>query len=464
MRHFPIFLSTRATRIVVSGGGETAIPKLRLLLKSEALIDVYDDAADPSVRAWANAGALRLIERQLRESDLADATLVYAANDCAEKDSRVASLAAANGVLVNVVDNLDASDFITPAIVDRDPVTVAIGTEGTAPVLARRIKSEVEAILPQATGLLAKIAAAFRPKAEVLPKGAVRRRFWDRFFFETGPRAFAAEGKTGATNALDDLLDAAIHGQDSIEGRVVLVGAGPGDPDFLTRKALKLLHDADVIIHDRLVSNEVLELARREAVRVAVGKKGHGPAFRQEDINALMISHAQKGHLVVRLKGGDPSLFGRLAEELEALRGAGVAAEVVPGITTASAAAASAQISLTQRGRNADIRFLTGHDVHGFADHDWRALARQGTAAAIYMGRRASRFIVGRMLMHGGDPAMPVTVMANVSRTNQVTRSATLLTLPEVVETIEADAPVLIFLGLAPDRAITLPNVLEGAR
>jgi len=246
------------------------------------------------------------------------------------------------------------------------------------------------------------------------------------------------------------------------QGRVDMVGAGPGDPDLLTLKALRALAHADVVIHDRLISAEILALIHPGAQVIEAGKTGFGPSMPQEEINALMIEHARAGAHVLRLKSGDPGVFGRLDEELAALEAAGIAWHVIPGITAASAAAAQIGQPLTQRGRNSDLRLLTGYDVQGFAEQDWRALARPGAVAAIYMGKRSARFTQGRLLMHGADPATPVTIVENASRPDSVTRTSTLSGLPQAVA--ECTGPAVILFGLAPRAAAALPFIQEAVQ
>ncbi|MEM6636415.1 MAG: siroheme synthase CysG [Pseudomonadota bacterium] len=453
MQHFPIFLAVAGRRIVVSGGGEAALAKLRLLLKTEGRITVFAEQPMAEVRELADRGKIHLVERRLAPGDAMCAALFYAANDDADEDARVTRLAQADGALTNWVDNLAESQFITPAIVDRDPVTVAIGTEGAAPVLARAIKRDLEERLPVSLGLLARIGKLFRDRAEALPFGRKRRDFWSDFYFRAGPQALESGGTDAVQPALSDLLETHLQ-TDARHGAVALVGAGPGDPELLTLKARTALHEADVVIHDRLVAPEILELARREARLIAAGKEGFGPSVSQEDINDLMIAHARSGGQVVRLKSGDPAVFGRLDEEISALDAAGVPWRIVPGITAASAAAAAIGQSLTQRGRNSALRVITGHDTKGFADHDWRALARPGEVAAIYMGKRAARFFQGRLIMHGADPATPVTFIENASRSSQRIVSTTLADMARELEHAGLDGPVLTFFGLAPRAAM----------
>jgi uroporphyrin-III C-methyltransferase / precorrin-2 dehydrogenase / sirohydrochlorin ferrochelatase len=444
MRHFPVFLDLAGRRVVVSGAGETAVAKLRLLLKTEARIAVFGTDPDPQVRRWAAEGRLALVERPIAPGDADDAALLYGANADEAQDLRAATIGREAGALVNIVDDL-RSDFITPAIVDRDPVTVAIGTEGAAPVLARWIKARVEELLPSSLGRLVRIGQAFRERLYHLDSKA-RRLFWTRFYLDTGPRAFAA-GEDAARAELERLL---AEGTEAGKGFVHVVGAGPGDPELLTLKARRLLHEADVVIHDRLVPQPVLELARREALILEVGKTGYGPSWKQEDINALMVEHASRGATVVRLKGGDPAVFGRLDDEVNALDAAGIGWQVTPGITSASAAAAAIGQSLTRRGRNKSFRILTGHDVEGFAEHDWKNLAKPGATAAVYMGVKASAFLRGRMLMHGAPADLPVTAVENASRPDQRIIPARLLDLPEALAAAATTGPVMLLFGLAP--------------
>ncbi|KUF11525.1 siroheme synthase CysG [Pseudoponticoccus marisrubri] len=454
MQHFPIFVNLQDRAVVLSGGGEAALAKLRLLLKTEARITVFAPDPAPEIRDWAAQGRLVLAERPPGACDLLGAALAYAADEDEALDAQVSRLARTAGVPVNIVDNLADSQFITPAIVDRDPVTVAIGTEGAAPVLARAIKADLEERLPRDLGRLARIGKAFRRVAEALPFGRPRRAFWRDYYFSAGPRAMA-DGEAEVERTLDALL--ARHlAQETSPGRVSFVGAGPGDPELLTLKARKALDEADVVIHDRLVTPEILELARREALLIDVGKEGFGPSTAQADIHAAMVEHGAQGAHVVRLKGGDPTVFGRLDEEIEAVEAAGIAYEIVPGITAASAALAGMGQSFTRRGRNAATRLITGHDTQGFADHDWRSLARPGEVAAIYMGRRAAHFLQGRLLMHGAAPDTPVTVISQASRPGQSTLVTTLSALSSDLAEAAPDGPTLMILGLAPRQSAPL--------
>ena len=452
MKHFPIFLAVAGRRIVLSGGGDAAMAKLRLLMKTEAHLTVIAAEITEDIRKWADQGKLQIIERAMEPGDALCAALFYAANEDDAEDTRVSAIAHAEGALVNIVDNLADSQFITPAIVDRDPVTVAIGTEGAAPVLARAIKADLEERLPTSLGVLARIGKTFRHAVDVLPMGRKRRDFWSSFYFGSGPKALADDGEAAVIPALEALLDVHVM-QKAKAGSVDLVGAGPGDPELLTLKARNALDKADVVIHDRLVTGEILELARREAIIIDAGKEGFGKSMAQADIDALIVQHALDGHHVVRLKAGDPTVFGRVDEEIAAIAAHDIPYTIIPGITAASAAVASIGQSLTKRGRNSAVRLITGHDTKGYAGHDWKALAQHGEVAAIYMGKKSARFIQGRLLMHGADPATPVTIIENVSRADQQIIATTLAELEPTLTQADLKGPAITFYGLAPRSA-----------
>ncbi len=459
MRHFPVFLNLRGRRVVVSGAGDCAVAKLRLLLKTEARVVVFGTEPVEQVRAWARSGLLTLTERPLSVGDAVCAAMVYGANEDALLDAQAVEIGRAAGALTNIVDNLEDSQFITPAIVDRDPVTIAIGTEGAAPVLARKIKADLEEQLPASLGILARIGQAFRPFANALPMGRKRRDFWSKYYFGTGPGVLRDQGKATVEAELHRLLDET-QGEVDRTGHVSLVGTGPGDPELLTLKARRLIHEADVVIHDRLVPQPVLELARREATVIDVGKTPYGPAWKQDAINDLLVEHGREAQ-VVRLKSGDPGIFGRMDEEMDALDAAGIGFDIVPGITSAAAAAASIKVSLTKRGRNSSLKILTGHDVDGYAEQDWRDLAKPGAVAAIYMGVRASKFLRGRLMIHGASEDTPVTAIENASRPDQRVIPTTLIDLPDILDAAAPKGPVMLFLGLSPRAAVVMANEPE---
>ncbi|MFT7214079.1 MAG: uroporphyrin-III C-methyltransferase/precorrin-2 dehydrogenase/sirohydrochlorin ferrochelatase [Granulosicoccus sp.] len=470
MHYFPVFLSMQHQRVLVSGAGEIAVAKLRLLLKTSALLEVYGSDPSKQVALWAEQGLLTLHTREITQQDFdghgqsasdqassADSVrLFYIANGDDVSDRRIAELARHNSVLFCVVDRLELSQFITPAIVDRDPVVVAIGTEGTAPVLARKIKSQNESELAPNLGTLARVSEANRDAALVLPTSKARRQCWKTFFDKVGPQALAANGVEGAQSELQTLFAEHLK-RGQRDARVSIVGAGPGDPELLTLKARRLIADADVIVYDRLVAPAILELARREATFVDVGKAPGNIGWTQSEINSELVLQAQNGAHVIRLKSGDPSVYGRLEEELCALEDANVAYDIVPGITSALSAAAAAKVSLTKRHRNSSLRFITGQDIEGFAEHDWESLSQTGSVSVLYMGRRASRFVQGRLLLHGTDANTPITIVENASRSDQRIIATSLGALVDTLYAEELRGPLVMLIGLEP--RITTPSL-----
>ena len=452
MRHFPIYIDLLDRKVVVSGAGHAAVSKLRLLMKTRARIAVFGQHPEREITAWAERGRLSLVPRPARETDICGATLLYCANEDAGEDSRVAEIGRRLRVFVNIVDNLSDSDFITPAIVDRAPVTVAVGTEGAAPVLARMLKADIEERLPQSIGELARTGQAMRPLARNLPAGKTRREFWNNFFAARGMKGLAGSGRI-LEECSEEQAEFGKQVPEAARGRVFIVGAGPGDPDLLTLRARNLLHDADVVVHDQLVPDAIIEIARREAVIIRAGKRGFAKSWRQEDVNGLLIHHASSGCQVVRLKSGDPSIFSRLDEETSALSNAGIEWEVVPGITTATAAAARLGVSLTRRQRNSEVRLLTGHDVSGFTEQDWAELSLPGAVAAIYMSRSSARFICGRLLMYGAPGSKPVTIVENATRPDEKVVYTDVLNLALAMENAGMTGPTILLVGLAGSEA-----------
>jgi uroporphyrin-III C-methyltransferase/precorrin-2 dehydrogenase/sirohydrochlorin ferrochelatase len=443
MRYFPILIDLAGRLVVIAGAGEAALQKVRLVLKSEARVRVVGEGPHGELVGLAGRNRIDLIDRPFRPDDLDGAVLAYGAHGDPALDRAVSAAARARGVAVNVVDGPEQSDFITPAIVDRDPVTVAIGTEGAAPVLARMIKARIEATLPSGLGRVAAVAAGLRDRvARQLRDGAPRRRFW-RLLFEAGWGEKPASVAALAENLLADRpLEPA--------GKVWLVGAGPGDPELMTLKARRILDGADVVVHDRLVDQPVLELARREARFIPVGKTPGVSSISQSEINDILVAEASAGHRVVRLKGGDPLIFGRADEEMAALHAAGIEVEIVPGITAASAAAAAAKISLTRRARNQAVALITARGSDGPAEHDWRALAADGSAFAVYMGVGQARFLQGRLLLHGARSETPVTVVENASRPDERIVWGTLAQLPALIGENGITGPAVLLIGLSP--------------
>jgi len=333
----------------------------------------------------------------------------------------------------------------TPVTSDRSPVIVSIGTEGTSPSLARAIKTDLEARLPSDLGSLSNIINNLRAKVKAaIPNLSGRQLFWVEIFDGKDLVSQLRVSGNELTKRVNDKLAGTTKAK---MGHVSLVGSGPGNPDLLTLAARQKLHSADVIIYDRLVSQGVLDFGRREAEYIYVGKEPGGKSTPQDDINTIIVEKALEGLTVVRLKSGDPLIFGRADEEIDALENAAIHYDIVPGITSAASAAAEIGASLTTRGHNKAVSFLTGHDAKGFAEHDWKGLAAGGARAAVYMGVGASGFIQGRLLMHGADKRLPVTVVENASREGQIVVATTLERLSEDIQAHGIKGPAILLLG-----------------
>ena len=460
MRYLPIHVDTKDARILIVGGEGAAEAKLRTLIKTEAALTVVAPEISPEIMRWAEQGVLTHLSREFQPDDLEGIRLIYAATEDDEVNLKIGDLARAKGLLVNAADQKEACDFITPALVDRSPVIVSIGTEGTSPSLARAVKTDLEARLPSTLGKLALIINELRAKVKAaIPPLAKRQLFWADIFDGKDLVSQLRVSGQDLTQRVEDKL--AGHVKDKV-GSVALVGAGPGNPDLLTLAARQKLHSADVIIYDRLVSQGVLDFGRREAEYIYVGKEPGGKSTPQDEINALIVEHALQGSTVVRLKSGDPLIFGRADEEIDALEAAGLNYQIVPGITAAAAAASEIGASLTTRGHNKAVSLLTGHDAKGFAEHDWAGLAAGGARAAVYMGVGASGFIQGRLLMHGAEDDLPVTVVENASREAQIIVSTTLGRLSEDIKAHGIKGPAILLLGYSP-RAIAETSFIKEA-
>src|SRR5262245_16037466 len=414
MKYFPVFADLDGADVLVVGGGEQAAQKVRLLRKTGAHVVVVAGAVCEELETLARQGAIDLVRRGFRANDVRGRRLVYVATGERALDAAAARAATARSVPVNVVDGPDISTFITPAIVDRSPVTVAIGTEGAAPVLAREIRARIEAILPANLGALAARAQALRQRVTAtVTDPRARRRLWERLLQGPFRRAVLA----GADGEAERILAAEMEGGlRQHAGRVALIGCGPGDPDLLTLKALQRLQEADVLVIDRLVDRRILDYARRDAERIFVGKEPHGPSTPQAEINRVLVREAEAGKVVARLKGGDPFIFGRAAEEMAAVQQAGIPVEVVPGVTAAHACAASIGLPVTQRERVRQFSVITGATADGLPDLDWPALAAPEAAFAIYMGVGNAPVIRANLLAAGASPDTPVVVVENGTR------------------------------------------------
>jgi uroporphyrin-III C-methyltransferase/precorrin-2 dehydrogenase/sirohydrochlorin ferrochelatase len=452
MRFLPVFLDLQAGPVLLIGAGELAWAKLRLLAAAGARIRWYatDGNHNHDVSGLDSAAVARI---ELAEGDplAADLTGVIAILCAGAGDTGplMSARAKAVGLPVNVMDDLSHSTFIFPAIVDRGDVIVAIGTGGASPVVARRLRERIEAVLPARIGDLASFIGRWRKLIHNrIPEFPLRRRFWERVV--DGPiGALVLAGRNNeAEAALKDISDPTAFAGGSASGRaegiVTLVGAGPGDPDLLTAKALRALQDADVIFYDELVSPEILDRARRDASRVPVGRRVGKPGIGQDAINRLMIEAARSGQRVVRLKGGDPFVFGRGGEEVEALREAGITYAVVPGISAGLGAAAQFEVPLTFRHEALRITFLTAHKARDAQTVDWSTLTDERMTVVVYMGMTAAPSVRGGLLAAGRSPQTPVGVFARVTRTDAQAAVGTLDQLPTLVEQIDGGPAVLI--------------------
>ncbi|MGF1592188.1 MAG: siroheme synthase CysG [Kiloniellaceae bacterium] len=454
MRYFPAFhdLSTRPSLVV--GGGEAAARKLRLLMKAGARAVVVAPEAGAEIAGLAAADRLTWHARPFAAADVAGCGLVIAATGRPEVDAAVSEAAQSAGLPVNVVDRPELSTFITPAIIDRDPLVIGISSGADAPILARQIRARLESLLPANLGRLARFAGAFRGAvAAQIADGPRRRRFWERFF--AGPVAdkVLAGDEVGAREAMLGLINGRAAQQHE-EGSVAIVGAGPGDPDLLTFKALRRLQEADVVLFDKLVGPEIVDYARRDALRIYVGKSKANHAKSQDEINALMAEHALAGRRVVRLKGGDPFIFGRGGEEMDYLQARGIAVEVVPGVTAAAGCAAAAGIPLTLRGTALAVTFLTGHARDGEPDLDWASLASGKQTLAVYMGVTTAGTVARRLVEHGLPAGTPVAIIENGTRPEQRIVSGRLEELESRLQGAGVTGPALIIIGEVARQAL----------
>ncbi|MFN3644737.1 MAG: siroheme synthase CysG [Gemmobacter sp.] len=412
MKTFPMFLQMAGRHVVIVGGGEQAAQKARPMIKTEARIVLAAAELDPELAVLVTQGRAQQVA-DLSVDLFRGAALVFVATGCIALDTCAHALAKAAGALVNVVDRPALCDAVTPSLMDRDPVVVAISTEGTAPVLARQLRSRIETLLEPALGELASLAGRLRPAvAQRIPQRE-RRFFWD-WVFNGPPRQAMARGAGREAAALVKQA-LAEGGAGPVRGSIALVGAGPGAADLLTLRALRLLQEADVVFYDRLVDPAVPDLARRDAERVFVGKAVGGCGWPQDRINAVIVAAARQGRRVVRLKSGDPGIFGRLAEELDAARAAGIPVEIVPGVTAVSAAAASLGRGLTERGATDRLMLATAACRPGDPDPDWATMLRPGTTLAIYMGVAKTAGIVDSLRAAGIPMTLPVQIVSHAS-------------------------------------------------
>lgn len=446
MDFLPIFLRLQGERALLVGGGQVALRKAQALLRAGALLRVVAPEISPALRALLMAGGHQWYTREFRDEDLDGVKLVVAATDDAVVNHAVYEAASRRNLPVNVVDQPALCSFIFPSIVDRSPVVVAVSSGGHSPVLARLLRARLETFVPASFGALAALLGKYRQQAKQrFGSITARMRFWEGVL--NGPVAeLMMNGKQAQA---EHLLEQQLSGDDlsGAQGEVYLVGAGPGDPDLLTFRALRLMQQADVVLYDRLVSPQILHMTRQDAEKIHVGKQRAQHTMPQQDLSRLLVTLAQEGKRVLRLKGGDPFIFGRGGEEIEELAAAGIPFQIVPGITAASGCAAYAGIPLTHRDYAQSVRFVTGHLKDDSCDLDWPQLVQPGQTVVFYMGLVGLPQICAQLIAHGRAPDTPIALIQQGTTPEQKVYTATLRSLPALIEHREVKAPTLIIVG-----------------
>jgi len=445
MDHLPVFINLRQKPCLVVGGGDIALRKVNLLLKAQAQIKCIAPEFCNGLIELSRENTLDLIEKSFESTDIDNQSVIIAATDDNKTNAMVSSLAHESGIPINVVDSPDLSSFIMPSIVDRSPIVIAISSAGKAPVLARIIRAKLEPIIPSAYGNLAEIAGEYRQKAKQrFVNLKDRRKFWESVFSGViAEKVFAGrsqEAKADIEKHLASTLEMSL-------GEVYLVGAGPGDPDLLTFKALRLMQQADVVLYDRLVSKGVMDLVRRDAELIYVGKKGGSESTRQIDINERLVKLAKSGKRVCRLKGGDPFIFGRGGEEIETLSDNGIPFQVVPGITAASGCASYAGIPLTHRNYSQSCRFVTAHLKDGSSNLPWNEFVVEQQTIVFYMALTSVNHICQKLIVHGMSEDMPVALVERGTTPEQKVYTTSLSKLPDLINNQEIHAPTLMIVG-----------------
>ncbi|RHW22655.1 siroheme synthase CysG [Pseudomonas jilinensis] len=446
MEYLPLFHNLQGRLVLVVGGGEIALRKARLLSEAGARLRVVAPQIEPQLETLVEQGGGECLVRGYQSADLNDTQLVIAATDDQALNAQVSADAQARQLPVNAVDAPQLCTVIFPAIVDRSPLMIAVSSGSHAPVLARLTRARIETLFPHSYGRLAQLAKRFRDKVKAaFPQINQRRVFWENVFQgDIAERIFA-----GQDEAAERLLERRLAEQagQGYQGEVYLVGAGPGDPDLLTFRALRLMQQADVVLYDRLVAPAIIDLCRRDAERIYVGKARAEHAVPQEQINQLLVDLARQGKRVLRLKGGDPFIFGRGGEEIEELAANGVAFQVVPGITAANGCSAYAGIPLTHRDHAQSVRFVTGHRKDGSTDLPWNDLVAPGQTLVFYMGLVGLADICAGLISHGRDENTPMALVQQGTTSNQKVLIGTLKTMPQLVENTEIKPPTLLIVG-----------------
>jgi uroporphyrin-III C-methyltransferase/precorrin-2 dehydrogenase/sirohydrochlorin ferrochelatase len=442
----PIFLNIKNKKCVVVGGGEVAFRKATLLLRAGADLHIVAPLVSDELRKLRVDRDCTITLKKFEEADLNDAVLVVAATDDLEINERISVIASKLNIPVNVVDQPHLCSFIMPSIVDRSPIVVAISSGGTSPILTRKLKELNETMIPERIDKLAELLGSFRGRVKnEIDDFSERIRFWENVLDSEIPELVYNGQNDEARSALDNWLTN--PQSDRVGGEVYLVGAGPGDPDLLTLRALRLMHKADVVLYDRLVSPEILLKLRPDAQKIYVGKRSADHAMPQETINEMLVRLAKEGKRVLRLKGGDPFIFGRGGEELESLAAAGIPFQIVPGITAASGCASYAGIPLTHRDYSQSVRFLTGHTKDGRVPLEWDILVKEQQTLVFYMGLAGLPFICDQLLKHGMSSTTPAAVIQQGTTQNQKVVVGSLDRIAGLAVEKEIQAPTIIIIG-----------------
>ena len=446
MEYFPVFVHLKEQDCLVVGAGEIAARKIDLLVRAGAKITVIASKISAAVSDLQTTHKLTILQKSFAPDDLRGFRLVVSATDNVETNKLVAKIADEQNIFVNVVDNPELCSFIFPAIIDRSPIVAAVSSGGAAPVLARLLRAKIESIIPPAYGRLARLAEKFRIDVKKqIKEPAQRRIFWENIFQGSVAELVFSGNEQGAEQQLQQALS---KQKDSVSsGEVYLIGAGPGAPDLLTFRALRLMQQADVVVYDHLVSPEILDLARRDSGKIYVGKQRKKHTLSQESINTLLADLAKAGKRVVRLKGGDPFIFGRGGEEIETLMQQGINFQVVPGITAASGCASYAGIPLTHRDHAQSCTFVTGHLKDNSINLNWTQLAAPNQTIVIYMGLVGLEKICQSLIAHGSPKDLPIALVQQGTTPNQRVITGTLETLPVIISSLNIKPPTLIIIG-----------------
>ena len=448
MKYLPINIDLKNRHCIVFGAGTVALRKIQMLLKAGAKITCIAKTIHPDIKRLNHDQYLNIVQMDiynyLSKPHLTNITLIISATGNAKLAQHIFRMSSLNNTLINTVDNSTLSTYISPAIVNRNPIIVSISSSGAAPVLARNIRESIEKILPHNIGKLATFASGLRNKIKATITSLIaRRKFWEDFFNSSISQRIIETGNyPQQQNLIDDIIN-----KPEETGEVYLVGVGPGDPELLTIKALRVMQKADVVLHDRLISTEILEMVRRDAQMVDVGKSMGQHKVKQPEINQLLIKYANQGKRVCRLKAGDPFIYGRGGEEIQALKNARINYQIVPGITAAIGCAAYAGIPLTHRDFAQNVLFVTAHCKNSIDTLDWQSLSRGKQTLAVYMGIMKSSYLVKNLISNGKNPMTPIAVIENGTRSNQRVITGSLHNLTNLIKINHIKSPALIIIG-----------------